>query len=48
MTILICKIGFLLLIRKVLKSNYADLDDLGRWGVSIASVGRDVMPTEKR
>lgn len=28
--------------------SYTNLDELGRCGVSIASVGRDIMPTEKR
>ncbi|HHX12541.1 MAG TPA: DNA/RNA non-specific endonuclease, partial [Clostridiales bacterium] len=28
--------------------SYANLDELGRCGVSIASVGQDIMPTEKR
>ena len=27
---------------------YSDLDDLGRCGVAVASVGRDIMPTEER
>ena len=27
---------------------YSPLDDLGRCGVTVASIGRDLMPTEKR
>ena len=28
--------------------SYTNLDELGRCGVAIASVGQDIMPTEKR
>lgn len=28
--------------------SYSDLDDLGRAGVAIANIGKDIMPTEKR